>query len=131
MADDGQALFDFCAECLGRFIQDHYGDDNGNVILEENIPLGFTFSYPCLFVQSFSPDTLYSAETPVHRQESIDHGVLIRWTKGFGAGNVEGRDVAAMFKDSLKKHVSPPRRIERVVRTHTMRCRMYRSISSP
>jgi hexokinase len=28
---------------------------------------------------------------------------LIRWTKGFGAPNIEGRDVAAMFMDSLKR----------------------------
>lgn len=34
-------------------------------------------------------------------QERIDHGVLIRWTKGFGAGNTEGRDVAAMFNKSI------------------------------
>jgi len=40
------------------------------------------------------------------RQERIDHGELIRWTKGFGAPNTEGRDVAAMFRDSLKRHVS-------------------------
>lgn len=39
---------DFCAECLGRFISDHYGDDDGNVILEEPLALGFTFSYPCM-----------------------------------------------------------------------------------
>lgn len=32
---------------------------------------------------------------------------LIRWTKGFGAPNVEGQDVAAMFEKSLKKYVSP------------------------
>ncbi|KIR27031.1 hexokinase [Cryptococcus deuterogattii 99/473] len=36
-------------------------------------------------------------------QDRIDHGVLIRWTKGFGAPNIEGHDVAAMFKDSLKR----------------------------
>jgi hexokinase len=40
------------------------------------------------------------------RQERIDHGELIRWTKGFGGSNTEGRDVAAMFRDSLKRHVS-------------------------
>lgn len=45
---DGQELFDFCAECLGRFIQDHYGDEDGNVDLEEDLSLGFTFSYPCM-----------------------------------------------------------------------------------
>jgi hypothetical protein len=32
---------------------------------------------------------------------------LIRWTKGFGAPNVEGHDVAAMFEKSLKKYVRP------------------------
>lgn len=41
----------------------------------------------------------------VFRQERIDHGELIRWTKGFGAGNTEGRDVAEMFKKSLEKYV--------------------------
>ena len=39
-------------------------------------------------------------------QERIDHGVLIRWTKGFGAPNTEGRDVAAMFRKSIEKRVS-------------------------
>lgn len=38
-------------------------------------------------------------------QNKIDHGELIRWTKGFGAPNIEGRDVAAMFSDSLKRLV--------------------------
>lgn len=52
LAPDGQTLFDFCAECLGRFIEDHYGDEDGVVSLPENIPLGFTFSYPCLCVPS-------------------------------------------------------------------------------
>jgi hypothetical protein len=42
-----------------------------------------------------------------YRQERIDHGELIRWTKGFGAANTEGRDVAAMFKKSLEKFVRP------------------------
>jgi hexokinase len=39
------------------------------------------------------------------RQSKIDHGELIRWTKGFGAKNTEGRDVAEMFRQSLKKYV--------------------------
>ena len=41
----------------------------------------------------------------LNRQERIDHGELIRWTKGFGAPNTEGRDVAAMFRESLRTHV--------------------------
>ncbi|XAO26837.1 hypothetical protein I312_105678 [Cryptococcus bacillisporus CA1280] len=78
--DEGQALLDFCAECLDSFIRDTLGRTEKDGIL----PLGFTFSYPC-------------------SQERIDHGLLIRWTKGFGASNIEGHDVAAMFKDSLKR----------------------------
>lgn len=34
--------------------------------------------------------------------------VLIRWTKGFGAPNIEGRDVTAMFASSLEKYVGLP-----------------------
>jgi hexokinase len=30
--------------------------------------------------------------------------VLIRWTKGFGAPNVEGKDVVEIFQRSLAKH---------------------------
>ncbi len=39
------------------------------------------------------------------RQERIDHGVLIRWTKGFGAPNTEGHDVVEMFRKALAKNV--------------------------
>ena len=41
-------------------------------------------------------------------QEGINHGLLLRWTKGFGAPNVEGHDVAAMFAKSLEKFVRLP-----------------------
>lgn len=39
-------------------------------------------------------------------QERIDHGTLLRWTKGFGAAGVEGNDVVAMFRKALDKNVS-------------------------
>ncbi|GAA5962917.1 hypothetical protein JCM8115_007040 [Rhodotorula mucilaginosa] len=85
---DAQGLFDFCAECLDNFVKDTFGDEDGKVELEEPIPMGFTFSYPC-------------------EQERIDHGVLIRWTKGFGAPGAEGKDCAAMFKQGLEKFKTP------------------------
>ncbi|KAJ3554992.1 hypothetical protein NM688_g2819 [Phlebia brevispora] len=84
--DDGQLLFDFCAECLKTFI-----DSNIEAgVMEKGVvlPLGFTFSYPCL-------------------QHKIDHGELIRWTKGFGAPNTEGHDVVTMFRASLAKYDVP------------------------
>ncbi|OJA17256.1 hypothetical protein AZE42_03038 [Rhizopogon vesiculosus] len=86
--DDGQKLFDFCAECLNTFVETNMGEGEGQLKPGQCLPLGFTFSYPC-------------------SQERIDHGELIRWTKGFGAGNTEGRDVAAMFKKSLEKFQLP------------------------
>ncbi|GHJ86444.1 hypothetical protein NliqN6_2846 [Naganishia liquefaciens] len=82
--EDGQKLFDFCAQCLASFITDNLGRTSE----DPELPLGFTFSYPCA-------------------QERIDHGELIRWTKGFGAPNVEGHDVAKMFADSLAKFNVP------------------------
>ncbi|EIW79630.1 hexokinase [Coniophora puteana RWD-64-598 SS2] len=86
--DDGQKLFDFCAECLKTFVDTNSGDGPGQLKPGQILPLGFTFSYPC-------------------SQERIDHGELIRWTKGFGAPNTEGRDVAEMFKKSLAKFELP------------------------
>ncbi|KAJ3716541.1 hexokinase [Lentinula raphanica] len=88
--DEGQKLFDFCAECLKTFIDTNFTDEDGNSLLKpgELLPLGFTFSYPCY-------------------QSRIDHGELIRWTKGFGAKNTEGRDVAEMFRQSIEKYKIP------------------------
>jgi len=42
--DEGQKLFDFCAECLKTFIDTNYVDENGNSTLKEGelLPLGFT-----------------------------------------------------------------------------------------
>jgi hexokinase len=41
---DGQALFDFCAECLQAFIEANYTDEDGKSTLAEGqtLPLGFT-----------------------------------------------------------------------------------------
>lgn len=81
---NGDDLFDFCAQCLKSFIDAQIPQ----ATTESPIPLGFTFSYPC-------------------HQESIDHGVLVRWTKGFGTIGVEGNNVAQLFKNSLQKLMVP------------------------
>ena len=41
--EDGQKLFDFCAECLKTFIETNLGE--GAVKEGEKLPLGFTVSY--------------------------------------------------------------------------------------
>jgi len=86
--EDGQKLFDFCAECLDTFIKAQVSEGYITIQKGEKLSLGFTFSYPT-------------------EQERIDHGKLVRWTKGFGAPNTEGRDVAAMFIKSLEKKDIP------------------------
>lgn len=70
-------LFNHIAKCVKKFICDHHESDN------QDIPLGFTFSYPC-------------------SQEAIDHGVLQRWTKGFDVKDTEGVDVVPVLNKELE-----------------------------
>ncbi|BFZ58312.1 hexokinase [Savitreella phatthalungensis] len=71
-------LFDHIATCVKKFLDDHH--EVGDL----DMPLGFTFSYPC-------------------SQDAIDHGVLQRWTKGFDVNDVEGVDVVPVFNKALEK----------------------------
>jgi hexokinase len=123
--DDGQKLFDFCAECLKTFIESNFSGEN-EVKAPATLPLGFTVSYARYCYLGLEVLTLYLVFLPLLvslsvaakpqqclpnsspvRQAKIDHGVLIRWTKGFGAPNTEGHDVAEMFRKSLEKYVCP------------------------
>ncbi|KAG8996175.1 hexokinase A [Tulasnella sp. 427] len=83
---EGSLLFDFCADSLSAFLESARAE--GIIKEGAELPMGFTFSYPC-------------------QQDRIDHGILIRWTKGFGNPNVEGFDVTQLFADSLKRHNVP------------------------
>ena len=82
----GEQLFDYIADCLGKFLKDNEDLRQDNKIYH----LGFTFSYPC-------------------EQKAINHGVLQRWTKGFDIKGVEGHDVVPMFEAALKKRGVPIR----------------------
>lgn len=46
--------------------------------------VGFTFSFPCV-------------------QHQLDEGILVSWTKGFKATDVEGHDVVALLKEAVKR----------------------------
>ena len=71
-----------------------------------NICLSSKIVFVSLLVSMLNLDVYQSLNIFPQRQERIDHGVLIRWTKGFGATNTEGEDVAAMFRKSLEKYVN-------------------------
>ena len=74
----GNALFDFIAGCVRGFL-DIEGLSSG-----EKRDLGFTFSFPV-------------------EQTGIAAGKLLKWTKGFSASGVEGRDVVKLLDDALRR----------------------------
>ncbi|XP_014858494.1 PREDICTED: hexokinase-2-like [Poecilia mexicana] len=77
MRGSGSDLFDHIADCLADFLE-KMG------IKDKKLPLGFTFSFPCL-------------------QTKLDESVLISWTKGFRLSGVEGNDVVSLLRKSIKK----------------------------
>jgi hexokinase len=70
-------LFDHIAACLAEFIEKYS-------LHTQQLPLGLTFSFPC-------------------RQYGLSSAVLIDWTKGFCASEVENRDVGAMLRDAVQR----------------------------
>ncbi|KAM4637101.1 LOW QUALITY PROTEIN: hexokinase HKDC1-like [Discoglossus pictus] len=77
MQGTGEELFDHIVECIAEFL-DYMG------IKGAPLPLGFTFSFPC-------------------KQDRIDKGTLVGWTKGFKATDCEGQDVVDMLRDAIKR----------------------------
>ncbi|KAJ8005836.1 hypothetical protein DPEC_G00122050 [Dallia pectoralis] len=73
----GSELFDHIAECLANFLE-KMGIKN------QKLPLGFTFSFPCL-------------------QTKLDESFLVSWTKGFKSHGVEGKDVVCLLRKAIKK----------------------------
>ncbi|KAK6460052.1 hexokinase [Scheffersomyces coipomensis] len=78
-----EELWDFIAECLKKFVDEEFPEG-----VESPLPLGFTFSYPA-------------------SQNSINEGVLQRWTKGFDIPGVEGHDVVPQLQESIEKFKVP------------------------
>ena len=76
IAGEGRKLFDFIAGSIKSFIHKH------GLASRRDLHIGFTFSFPVL-------------------QASIASGRLVRWTKGFKARGVEGKDVVRLLNDAL------------------------------
>jgi len=73
----GQNLFAFIAECLAVFCKKHK-------IEQDNLPLGFTFSFPL-------------------QQVGINKGILVTWTKGFKCDGVIGKNVVELLQDAINR----------------------------
>lgn len=78
MKGPGERLFRFIADCIGIFMKEN-GLDRDRVVR-----LGFTFSFPV-------------------EQQGLVSGRLLRWTKGFSASGVVGKDVVKLLEDALAK----------------------------
>ncbi|KAJ8013704.1 hypothetical protein DPEC_G00032550 [Dallia pectoralis] len=77
MQGTGEELFDHIVHCISDFL-DYMGMKNAR------LPMGFTFSFPC-------------------RQNSLDEGILVTWTKGFKATDCEGEDVVGLLREGIKR----------------------------
>ncbi|XP_033757777.1 hexokinase-2-like [Pecten maximus] len=80
MLGTGIQLFDHIADCIGRFVNDH--DLQG-----EQLPLGFTFSFPC-------------------KQDGLATARLSKWTKGFRCEGVVNEDICRLLQDALKRRTN-------------------------
>ena len=76
MKGTGPKLFGYIAECLANFANKH---DVGALC-----SVGFTFSFPI-------------------DQKSLTSGNLIKWTKGYSADGVEGKDIVKLLNDEIDK----------------------------
>lgn len=77
MLGAGTQLFDHIAECLANFMEKQN-------VKNQKLPLGFTFSFPC-------------------QQEGLTSARLVKWTKGFKCGGVEGEDVVQLLREAVER----------------------------
>lgn len=72
-------LCDYIADCVDSFLT-----ENGSDKLDNDLQLGFTFSFPV-------------------NQTAINRGTLMQWTKGFSCSGAVGKDVVIMLQDSFRR----------------------------
>ncbi|CAD6186181.1 unnamed protein product [Caenorhabditis auriculariae] len=77
MHGSGTKLFDYIAKALADFLIERELQD-------ENLPVGFTFSYPC-------------------DQTGLRSATLLRWTKGVTATGCVGKDVVKLLEDAIER----------------------------
>ncbi|KAK6048205.1 Hexokinase [Cooperia oncophora] len=77
MHGTGEQLFDYIAKALADFLIE-------KDLALDNLPVGFTFSYPC-------------------DQTGLRSATLLRWTKGVTATGVVGKDVVKLLEDAIER----------------------------
>ncbi|KAK6011217.1 Hexokinase, partial [Ostertagia ostertagi] len=77
MQNSNFQLFDYIAKALADFLIE-------KDLADENLPVGFTFSYPC-------------------DQTGLRSATLLRWTKGVTATGVVGKDVVKLLEDAIER----------------------------
>ncbi|NWT71685.1 HXK3 protein, partial [Prunella himalayana] len=82
MQGEGEALFDFIAQCLSQFLAETISSDTSSS--EQYLPLGFVFPFSC-------------------RQTQLDKAELLSWSKGFSCSGVVGKDVVELLQSSIDK----------------------------
>ncbi|KAK2540681.1 Hk3 [Columba livia] len=75
----GEALFDFIAQCVQKFLTDISR-------LEDHLPLGFVFPFSC-------------------KQTRLDKAELISWSKNFSCSGVEGKDIVELLQSAINKQL--------------------------
>ncbi|NWV37690.1 HXK2 protein, partial [Grantiella picta] len=81
---EGEALFDFIAQCVTQFLAETTSPDNSNGNSGECLPLGFVFPFTC-------------------KQTQLDKAELISWSKGFSCSGVVGNDVVQLLQSAINK----------------------------
>ncbi|NXB04184.1 HXK3 protein, partial [Cnemophilus loriae] len=82
MQGEGEALFDFIAQCVSQFLAETITSDTNTS--EERLPLGFVFPFSC-------------------RQTQLDKAELLSWSKGFSCSGVVGKDVVQLLQSAINK----------------------------
>ncbi|NWU90886.1 HXK2 protein, partial [Upupa epops] len=77
MQGTGEELFDHIINCIMDF-------QLKQELMDQVLPLGFTFSFPC-------------------QQLGLDKAVLLSWTKGFNASGCVGQDIVQLLKEAAQR----------------------------
>ncbi|NWX63895.1 HXK3 protein, partial [Promerops cafer] len=79
---EGEALFDFIAQCVSQFLAETISSDTKGS--EQRLPLGFVFPFTC-------------------QQTQLDKAELLSWSKGFNCSGVVGKDVVQLLQSAINK----------------------------